>query len=111
MIAVSVICLPVFLTGANISRAEGAVFLLYYLAYMVYLVLHATDHALYDEFGTLVVAVVLPLTLAVGGALAVKGWRDERGKARPGPDSPGGRPGPDGSTAVPEDDPAEATGR
>ncbi|HSM04255.1 MAG TPA: calcium/sodium antiporter, partial [Longimicrobiales bacterium] len=48
MVAVAVICLPVFLTGANISRREGAVFLLYYVAYMTYLVLHATDHALYD---------------------------------------------------------------
>jgi cation:H+ antiporter len=81
MIAVTVICLPVFFTGANISRGEGAVFLLYYVAYMTYLVLHATDHALYDEFGTLVVAVVVPLTLAVGGALAVKGWREERARS------------------------------
>ena len=80
MVAVAVICLPVFLTGANISRREGAVFLLYYVAYMTYLVLHATDHALYDEFGTVVVAVVLPLTLAVGGALTVRGWREERAR-------------------------------
>ena len=109
MIAVALICLPVFLTGANISRAEGAVFLLYYLAYMVYLILHATDHALYDEFGTLVLAVVLPLTLAVGGALAVKGWRDDRGGGGDG--STPALSGPDDDARVLEDDPAEASGR
>lgn len=74
MMAVALICLPVFLTGSTISRAEGSVFLLYYAAYMLYLVLHATDHALHDEFGMLVLAVVVPLSLAVGGALAVRGW-------------------------------------
>lgn len=74
MMAVALICLPVFLTGSTISRAEGSVFLIYYAAYILYLILHATDHALYDEFGMLVLAVVVPLSLAVGGALAVRGW-------------------------------------
>ena len=74
MMAVALICLPVFLTGSTISRAEGSVFLLYYVAYVLYLVLHATDHALHDEFGALVLTVVLPATLAIGGALAVRGW-------------------------------------
>jgi cation:H+ antiporter len=74
MLAVALICLPVFLTGSTITRGEGSVFLLYYAAYVGYLVLHATDHALHDEFGLLVVAGVLPLSLAVGGALAVRGW-------------------------------------
>lgn len=85
MVAVSVICLPVFLTGANISRTEGAVFLLYYLAYTTYLVLHATDHVLHDEFGFLVLGFVLPLTLAVGGALWIRGWRAGQGASSPAP--------------------------
>lgn len=76
MIAVSLACLPVFLTGANISRLEGGVFLLYYVIYMVYLGLHATDHALQEEFGIAVLGVVLPLTLAVAGALWVRGKRE-----------------------------------
>jgi cation:H+ antiporter len=74
MLAVALICLPVFLTGSTITRGEGSIFLLYYAAYVLYLVLHATDHALHDEFGLLVVAGVLPLSLAVGVALALRGW-------------------------------------
>ena len=76
MLAVAVICLPVFLTGANISRTEGSIFLLYYVAYVTYLVLHATDHSLHEEFSFLVLAVLLPLTLAVAAALWVRGWRN-----------------------------------
>jgi cation:H+ antiporter len=84
MMAVALICLPVFVTGSTISRGEGAVFLLYYAAYTLYLVLHATDHALHDEFGLLVLAVVVPLSLAVGGALAVRGWLDPVKSGPPG---------------------------
>jgi len=76
MIAVSVVCLPVFLSGANINRLEGLVFLLYYLVYLIYLGLHATDHALQDEFGFTVLGVILPLTLVVGGALYARGRRE-----------------------------------
>ncbi|MEJ2541293.1 MAG: calcium/sodium antiporter [Gemmatimonadota bacterium] len=83
MMAVALICLPVFVTGWSISRAEGSVFLLYYAAYMTYLILHATDHALHDEFGLLVTGVVLPLTLAVGGAAAVRGWLAGRDGGEP----------------------------
>jgi cation:H+ antiporter len=82
MMAVALICLPVFLTGSTISRAEGGVFLLYYGAYMLYLVLHATDHALHDEFGMLVLGVVVPSSLAVGGVLAVRGWLSPAGNSR-----------------------------
>jgi cation:H+ antiporter len=65
MIAVSLACLPVFLTDGSISRREGGVFLFYYVLYVTYLGLHATEHQLHEEFGITVLGVVLPLTLAV----------------------------------------------
>ena len=37
MIAVALACLPVFMTGREIARWEGGVFLLYYAAYVAYL--------------------------------------------------------------------------
>ena len=37
MVAVAVACLPIFFTGHVIMRWEGAIFLLYYVAYTVYL--------------------------------------------------------------------------
>jgi cation:H+ antiporter len=69
MLAVALVCLPVFVTGARISRGEGAVLLLYYLLYLVYLGLHITDHDLQEEFGIVVVGAILPCTIALAGAL------------------------------------------
>lgn len=63
MTAVAVACLPVFFTGWTIARWEGAVFLGYYVAYSIYLALHASDHVLLDEFGMAVLLFVLPITI------------------------------------------------
>ena len=46
MIAVTLACLPIFATGHLITRWEGGLFLAYYLAYVLYLVLAATGHGL-----------------------------------------------------------------
>jgi cation:H+ antiporter len=45
MIAVSIACLPIFLTGRRISRAEGLLFLAGYAAYITYLVVTAAKAA------------------------------------------------------------------
>lgn len=71
MIAVALACLPVFRTGSAISRREGAVFIGYYLLYVIYLALHSANHPFQEEFGLLVIGLILPLTLVV--ALAI-GW-------------------------------------
>ena len=44
MIAVAVVCFPIFFTGQRIARWEGGLFLAYYLIYMLYLVL-SESHA------------------------------------------------------------------
>lgn len=44
MSAVAIACLPVFLTGREIARWEGGIFLGYYLAYVAYLILAAQQH-------------------------------------------------------------------
>jgi cation:H+ antiporter len=69
MIAVAVACLPIFFTGHMIARWEGGLFLAFYLAYTTYIVLAATDSELTRTFGTVMLAIVIPLillTLAVG---------------------------------------------
>jgi cation:H+ antiporter len=93
MLAVAVVCLPVFVTGARISRGEGAVFLLYYLIYLVYLGLHTSDHDYQQEFGIAVLGAVLPLTIALAGALWLQASsadaRNRAGsRAPPPPDAP-----------------------
>lgn len=75
MLGVSVICLPVFMTGAAITRTEGGVLLVYYLLYTAYLGLHAAAHPLQDEFGVVVLAGVLPLTLLAATILWVRAAR------------------------------------
>ena len=61
-IAVALACLPLFVTGGVVSRWEGAVFVLYYIAYTVYLVLAALAHAGLASYGMAMKWVVLPLT-------------------------------------------------
>ncbi len=83
MAAVAVACLPMLVTGRTLSRAEGIVLVLYYLAYVGFLLLDATDHDHLAAFSGVMLAFVLPLT-AIGLLAGLAGhWR--RGPAREGP--------------------------
>jgi cation:H+ antiporter len=63
MLAVALACLPVFLTGREIARWEGAVFLAYYVLYVTYLILAAHPHDALRPFSTTMLSFVVPLTL------------------------------------------------
>jgi cation:H+ antiporter len=63
MIAVSLICLPIFFTGGVISRQEGALMLGYYVVYTSYLILAATQHDALPAFNTVVLYFIIPLTV------------------------------------------------
>ncbi len=63
MIAAAAACMPVFFTGNRIDRWEGGVFVLYYIAYTVYLFLAASHHRALGNFNLVMVAVVMPLTI------------------------------------------------
>lgn len=65
MIAVALVCLPIFFTGGEISRWEGLLLLGYYGAYTTYLVLAASHHPRLDVFTTAVLYGALPLTGAI----------------------------------------------
>jgi cation:H+ antiporter len=71
MIGVAVACLPVFYTGGTVSRWEGALFLGYYVAYTVYLILHATGNGALPMFHDAMLWFVIPLTAVT---LAVHCW-------------------------------------
>jgi len=62
MTAVALACLPLFITGGVVSRWEGAVFIAYYVAYTVYLVLAAQHHDGVATYGLAMRYAVLPLT-------------------------------------------------
>jgi len=63
MLAVAVACLPVFLTGHVIARWEGWLFLGYYVAYVVLLVLDAGGHAARADLAGVLLWFVIPLTV------------------------------------------------
>lgn len=84
MTAVALACLPLFFTGTRIGRWEGLLFLGYYPAYTLYLILDATDHDALPAFSATMLIFVMPLTLAailvsVGRALneGRRGGHDE----------------------------------
>lgn len=62
MIAVAFACLPVFFTGGQISRWEGAVLLGYYAAYTLYVIFAATSHDALHLFGSTMLYFVIPIT-------------------------------------------------
>lgn len=72
MVAVAVVCLPVFFNGACISRGEGALFLGLYAAYTLYLFLAATKHDALIGYSTAMGEFVLPV-VAVG--VLAQAWR------------------------------------
>ncbi len=63
MLAVAVACLPIFLTGREIARWEGGVFLAYYVAYVTYLILAAQQHDALPLFSQAMMSFAIPLTV------------------------------------------------
>lgn len=82
MIAVAVACLPIFFTGHVIARWEGALFLGYYVAYTLYLVMYSSGHDLLPLFSWTMIVFVVPITLITLGVVTVRAARSQR-KARP----------------------------
>lgn len=62
MLAVAVVALPIFFTGFYIERWEGFLFLGYYVAYTIYLILKATGNEALPMVNIVLVWLVLPLT-------------------------------------------------
>jgi cation:H+ antiporter len=63
MLAVALACLPVFISGREIARWEGGLFVAYYVAYVAYLILAAQQHDALPWFSSAMLGFVLPLTV------------------------------------------------
>ena len=72
MIVVAVACLPIFANGHVLKRWEGMLFFAYYVAYIVWLILDATEHSVRDDYGGAMLFFVVPLTVIT---LTVIGYR------------------------------------
>ena len=62
MIAVAVICIPIFYTKYRIDRWEGGILVFYYATYTIYLFLTATENPALYPFVTIMTMVILPVT-------------------------------------------------
>ncbi len=74
MIAAAIACLPIFFTGYRIDRWEGVLFLLFYAAYLLYLIFNATTHSLLPAYSAIMLWFVLPLTAVTLLLLAGRAW-------------------------------------
>ncbi len=75
MVAVCAACIPLFALGYRLSRWEGALFLAYYAAYALYLVLASTGHPAFAPYCRAMGFFVLPVSLLL---LAAASWRARR---------------------------------
>ena len=80
MIAVAIACLPIFFTGFSISRWEGVLFLGYYVAYTMFLVLDATGHAALRSYSVVMLFFVIPLTVVTVAVGVVREARSGGGE-------------------------------
>ena len=63
MFAVSLACIPIFVSGRVIARWEGGLFVFYYVAYLTYLILASKDHDALPIYSATMLSFVLPLTI------------------------------------------------
>ncbi len=75
MLAVAVVCLPIFFTGNLIARWEGAVFVGLYVSYTLYLILAAQQHDALSTYGLVFGMAVLPLCTLTIVIIAWREWR------------------------------------
>lgn len=72
MLAVCFACIPVFVTGREIARWEGAVFVGYYIAYVAYLILASQEHDAIPVYSTVMMSFVVPLTVITLVAVTIR---------------------------------------
>lgn len=80
MVAVAVACLPIFFVGHCIQRWEGVLFLAYYAAYTVYLIMAANHHDSLSTYGTVLFLYVTPLVAVTLLVRVVRAVRMGNGK-------------------------------
>jgi cation:H+ antiporter len=75
MVAVALLCLPIFFSGSVISRGEGALFLACYAAYTVFLILRSQESPLLPIYQALLIYLLLPVTFLALLFVSIRAWR------------------------------------
>ena len=82
MVAVAVICFPIFFSGNLINRWEGGLLVSYYCAYLLYLVMNVSSHGESQALGPLFKFVIVPLTTL---ALVLMTWHSHSTRHKQAP--------------------------
>ena len=77
MLAVTFVLLPIFWRGFEIKRWEGAVLVVFYVVYVVYLILDTNDHSASSVVGPAAL-FISGLALVVFSAFGFQAWRRHR---------------------------------
>ncbi|MDE3724649.1 calcium/sodium antiporter [Nocardiopsis sp. N85] len=83
MVAVALVLLPVTLTRLTVTRWEGALLVGFYAAYISYLVLEATEHAVLRPYSAAMLWFVIPLTALWLSAVMVHELSTRRSGGKP----------------------------
>ncbi len=78
MLAVFAACLPIFFSGYRINRWEGLLFVCYYAAYTLYLVLFSTGLPALGLMRHAMTWYVLPLTAMTLLVIVLRAWKHQR---------------------------------
>lgn len=80
MVAAALVLLPLAFTGQLIARWEGILLVGLYVAYVVYLVLAASEHGALDPFSAAMLWFVLPVSAVWVSATVIQELRLRRGR-------------------------------
>ncbi len=80
MVAVVLLLLPIAFTGRRVARREAWLLLGYYLAYTAYLLLDSAGHDALQQFSSVMLAFVIPVTVLTLGLLVVQEARARRSR-------------------------------
>jgi cation:H+ antiporter len=75
MVGATLATLPIFFTNYTIGRREGLLLFGYYLAYVAFLVMDASEHPRLDDFGAAMKYFVIPLSVVTLLLLALRARR------------------------------------
>jgi len=72
MLATFFACLPIFISGREIARWEGGLFVGYYVAYVAFLVMRAQEHEALEAYSSAMLTFVVPLTIVTVIVLSIR---------------------------------------
>ena len=81
MLAATIVLLPICWNGFMVKKWEGSLLVLFYVAYVAYLIMEAGDSTAPELYRTAML-IIVPLVTVVFGATGFQGWRKHRAAQR-----------------------------